>query len=107
MPSFVWLIGFPLIASPVIYLAGRLVRRQTAIAGGVARWLGVLALAATWGPFVLAAINLNRLGVSTYTVGTITLRLDGVSLLLAAVALGLASLAALFSTRDIAGEPGE
>ena len=107
MPSFVWLIGFPLIASPVIYLAGRLVRRQTAIAGGVARWLGVLALAATWGPFLLAAINLNRLGVSTYTVGTITLRLDGVSLLLAAVALGLASLAALFSTRDIAGEPGE
>jgi proton-translocating NADH-quinone oxidoreductase chain N len=107
MPSFVWLIGLPLLASPIIYLGGRLSRQWPGAPGGVARWLSVLALAAAWVPFVQAALDLNRGGAVNATLGTITLRLDGVSLLLAAVALGLASLAALFSVRDIAGEVGE
>lgn len=97
-----WLIALPLLASPLIYLAGRLSRRP-----GAARWAALIALLATWWPFVLAVRELSAGGPITWPVESIALRLDGLSLLLAAVALALGTLVVLFSGPYMAGEPGQ
>ena len=108
VPSFVWLIGLPLALSPAIYLIGRLlpvISHQLSVVSH--QRLALVALAATWIPFVQAARDLAVSGPPSFTLGVITLRLDGLSLLLAAVALGLATLVVLFSGPYMAGETGE
>ena len=40
--GIVWLIGWPLVASPMIYLVGRIWNP------GAARWAGLIALGAAW-----------------------------------------------------------
>jgi proton-translocating NADH-quinone oxidoreductase chain N len=96
---FVWLIALPLALSPVVYLTGRLWR--------LARGTALIALVAAWAPFVLAARDLTASGPASFTLGTIMLRLDGLSLLLAALVLALSTLVVLFSGPYIAGETGE
>jgi proton-translocating NADH-quinone oxidoreductase chain N len=104
-PAFIWLILIPLLASPLIYLLGRLTRHTSAW------WLpclaAVLALAAAWIPFVMAAGDLGRQEALNYTLGTVTLRMDGLSLLLAAVVLGLGLLVALFSGPYLSRDTGQ
>lgn len=102
IPAFVWVMVLPLAAAPLLYLAGRLSRRPA-----LARWTCVLALAATWFPLIRAVQVFGQTGAETYRLGTIAMQWDGVTQLLAALVLGLATLVALFSTADIAGEPGE
>jgi proton-translocating NADH-quinone oxidoreductase chain N len=104
LPAFLWLIALPLIAAPVIYLAGRLGSRLT-------RWplaylAALLALLGTWAPFVAAASQFARSGTLAYTLGAVPLQLDGLSLLLAAVALGLGTFVALYSGPYIGGALG-
>jgi proton-translocating NADH-quinone oxidoreductase chain N len=96
---FVWLIALPLVLSPVIYLVGRI--------GRLARWAALIVLSATWIPFALAAQDFAAHGSSSFVLGSIMLRLDGLSLLLAALVLALATLVALFSGPNMAGEAGE
>lgn len=107
--AFVWLIALPLVASPAIYLAGRLTVRdpRSAIPNRAAYGAGVLALGATWIPFVLATRGLSASGPITYTVGMVSLRLDGLSLLLSAVALTLGTLVMLYSGPYLAHEVGQ
>lgn len=103
--SMLWLILIPLLAAPVIYLAGRLTRETSK---GLAGWLGFAALVATWIPFVGAAqlfVN-NPTQVQEFQYGALALRLDGLSLLLAAVALGLGTLVMLYSGPYMGGETG-
>ena len=97
--SFVWLIALPLIASPVIYLIGRI--------GRTARWLALVALAAAWIPFALTAQEFTARGPLSFTFGAIALRLDGLSLLLAGLVLALTTLVMLFSGPYMSGEVGE
>ena len=109
-----WLIALPLVASPLIYLVGRLwgARSPGTQRPCVApRWIALIALALTWLPFALAARDLSTRGLTRFTLQTLTLRLggldlfltvlalrvDGLSLLLAAVALSLGMLVVLFS----------
>lgn len=99
-PASIWMVALPLLASPVIYLAGRAWR-------SAARWVALIAFAATWIPFTAAARDFGANGPSTLVLGSIALRLDGLSLLLAAVALGLGTLVVLFSNPSMAGETGE
>ena len=47
--GIVWLIGWPLVASPMIYLVGRIWNP------GAARWAGLIALGAAWIPFTQSA----------------------------------------------------
>ncbi len=101
LTAFTWMITLPPLASPVIYLAGRLVKTAR---GNIARWLALLALLATWVPFGIAASDLNTDGVQTYVLGTVALRLDDLALLLAALALGLGTLAVLYSGPYMAAE---
>ena len=57
LPIFLWLILLPVLAAPVIYLAGRLTRARLVRLSG---WLALLALLVTWIPFVLAASRSTR-----------------------------------------------
>jgi proton-translocating NADH-quinone oxidoreductase chain N len=101
-PAFLGMIVILLVASPLIYLAGRLSGRQRTTT--VAQTLAVLALGLAWIPFVLAARGPLP---TTWTFGAISLTLDGLGLLLAAVALGLGLLVALFSGAYLKAEIGQ
>ena len=101
LPAFLWLILVPVLASPVVYLVGRLA------GAAAARWLAFLALAVTWAPFVVAVQDLAIHDTSTFALGLVKLKFDGLSLLLAALALGLGTFVTLFSNIYMRGETGE
>ena len=100
MTAFTWMIVLPLVASPLVYLAGRLTKRN----GQIARWLALLVLAATWVPFALAASDLDANGPQTATLGAVALRLDALGLLLAGLSLALGTLVVLYSGPYLAAE---
>jgi len=101
IPIFIWLIWLPLLAAPLIYLMGRLLPKRTA------QWTALLALLANWLPFGLTWQAFARQETLSFTLGQITLRMDGVALLLTAVVLTLATLVTLYSGTDMAGTMGE
>jgi len=101
-PAFLGMIVILLAASPLIYLGGRLSGKDRATP--VAQTLAVLALGLAWIPFVLAARGPLP---TTWTFGAISLTLDGLGLLLAAVALGLGLLVAVFSGSYLKAEIGQ
>jgi proton-translocating NADH-quinone oxidoreductase chain N len=119
--AFLWLIALPLLASPVIYLSGmRPLRRaayRTVTLDGqlvlenprsrIPVILSLLVLLATWVPFTYAALQLNAGSTVSYIYGAVTLHLDGLSLLLAAVSLGLGTLVVLFSGPYMSEDTGE
>lgn len=105
IPTFIWLMLIPLVASPVIYLTGRLTRNFR-------RWwipclTAVDAMVFDWIFFVMTARQISQSGTLNFSLGSISLRMDGLSLLLAAVALGLGSLVALFSGPYLSKETGQ
>lgn len=97
MPIFIWLIWLPLLLSPLVYLAGRLLSVQ------MARWAALLGLLATWWPLILVW---QQSGEHTFTLGQVTLQMDGVSLLVTAVVLTLASLITFYSDATLDGVGG-
>ena len=106
LPAFLWLLLIPVLAAPLIYLAGRLTRAARRLVR-LPGWLALLALAASWVPFVLAARQLAAGQTLVYTLGSVSLHMDGLSLLLAAVALGLGTLVTLYSGPYLAKEEGQ
>lgn len=104
---FLWLIAVPILAAPVVYLIGRLDLRGGGQERSAARWAALIGLLAAWGPFVRAANDLAAAGPAIYTLGAVSLRLDGLSLLLAALSLGLGTMVVLFSGPYMSGEAGE
>jgi proton-translocating NADH-quinone oxidoreductase chain N len=105
----VWLITLPLAAGPLIYFIGHLGvdrtrpnPRSTAV-----RWAAFLVLLSTWLPYVQTVHHVISDGPLAFRFGTIGLQVDGLSLLLAGVALALGTLVALYSGPYIAGEVGE
>jgi proton-translocating NADH-quinone oxidoreductase chain N len=104
-PAFLWLILLPMLASPVIYLTGRLIKQPRF--WRIPNMVAILALAGSWIPFVHAAIALTNGDTLKYTLGSITLQMDGLSLLLAAVALGLGTFVTLFSGPYLSRESGQ
>ena len=87
----------PSLASAVIYLAGRVSVRLGAGAAP-ARWLALLALAATGVPlWQVGASGVWPAVPCTLSVGAITLVMDGVGLVLAVTVLVLTFLVAVFS----------
>lgn len=104
--GFLLAIAFPLIASPVIYLVARLVERRNANLD-TARWLALITLLVDGYLLYLA----GRQFLQTHhdlliSVGKVGLRLDGITLLLAVVALGLGILVTIFSGPVITRETG-
>lgn len=104
-PSFLWLIVLPLVSSPLIYIIGQIGIRLKRTNLGY--WAGFLALAASWIPFTFSVHDLNLHGSAEFIYGTISLRLDGLSLLLAALALILGTFVAFYSGPYLAKEIGQ
>jgi proton-translocating NADH-quinone oxidoreductase chain N len=109
--SIIWLIGLPLVAAPLAYLAGRIrlrlaARRLRSIVPS-ARWVALSGLATMWVPFALAASTFNASGPITIALGAVMFRLDGLSLLFVALAMALGTLVALYSGPDMCGAAGE
>lgn len=102
IPIFIWLIWLPLLAAPPVYLLGRLLPRRD-----VARWTAFLSLLVTWLLFVQSWQTYSEEGPLSFTLGQVTLRVDGLSLLLTAVVLSLATLVILFSGYLEAEDAGE
>jgi proton-translocating NADH-quinone oxidoreductase chain N len=104
-PTFIWLIALPLLSSPLIYLIGQIGKRAKHTQW--AYWAGFIAFAASWIPLVLSIQDLNLNGIQEFTYGTISLRMDGLSLLLAALSLGLGTFVAFYSGPYLSKEIGQ
>ena len=107
IPLFVWLIWLPLLWSPLIYLAGRIVHRRYSAETAVARWLALLAISTVWIPLIGVWQQFQVNGIMTWTYGAITLQWDGLSMLLATAVLALTTLVLIYSTPYMHGELGE
>jgi len=101
-----WLVGLPLAAAPIVYLVGRLGRRRSA-RPFASQWLALASLAMAWSIWLTAEYGSDPVTTATWWFGATGLRLDGLGLLVAALALTLVTLVALFSGADLHGRPGE
>ena len=102
IPAFVWILITPLLFLPLIYLSGHLpfrTRKQSP-----AQLTALVGLLVSWLPFALAAYQVNQAGQISYTLGSISLCFDGISLLLTAMTLGLGTLVVLYSGPYLAAE---
>jgi proton-translocating NADH-quinone oxidoreductase chain N len=105
LPTFLWIILIPVLAAPAIYLAGRLVRGKTGTR--IPGWLGLAALLAAWVPFVATAREVAAGNTPVYILGSVSLQMDGLGLLLAGVTLILGTLVALYSGIYMGEEQGQ
>lgn len=106
--TFLWLICLPLLASPIIYLVGRICfNRHMCDRSNPARWLALAALLGTTVFYVLS-VKLYMAGAMTgIKIGDIALRVDGVGLVLSGVVLLLGILVTLYSFAYMAREDGQ
>jgi proton-translocating NADH-quinone oxidoreductase chain N len=104
--ALTWLLLLPLVASPVIYLAGRISVRLGASAAP-ARWLSALSLAATCVPLWFVGEAVLASGPVSLTVGAISMRMDGVGLVVAATVMALTLLVSIFSIPYVRDDQGE
>lgn len=104
LPAFVWLIAALLLASPLVYLGNHLGRRLGLMT--LAQKLASFAVLVAWLPFWLA-VREGPADSVTFTVGTISLTCDGLSLLVAATVLVLSTMVVIFSGRYLAAETGQ
>lgn len=102
------LIAWPLVASPFVYLLGRVgVRKGTALGMTLAKLLTLIVLAAEGvGLYLSTQIWISGGAVKT-TIGTVLMGLDGMGLLIATVAVGLGLCVTLFSFPYMHKESGE
>jgi proton-translocating NADH-quinone oxidoreductase chain N len=101
------------VSAPFVYIIGR-IDVITGMRRGLSRWLALLCVAVAWWAFGRAAIafydpgSADLVAQATWSLGAITLRFDGLSLLLAALVLTLTTLILLYSGPYIGrGEGGE
>lgn len=107
--AFILTVVIPLCAAPLVYLIGRMYCRrqrpdQPCIAG---HWMGILALVATWVPFIISIQEYFQAGALRFRYYLVSMHMDGLGLLLAAVVLTLATIVMLYSGPYMAGEEHE
>jgi multicomponent Na+:H+ antiporter subunit D len=109
VPASMWLIAIPLVASPVVYLTGHMGKGRDSLFSGLeaARWVTLSALVIAFFPFFQATHELALNGPVKFTLGMISLRADGLTLLMAGIILALTTAVVLFSGPYMAGEVGE
>jgi proton-translocating NADH-quinone oxidoreductase chain N len=102
LPPFVWLILWLILAAPFVYLIGRI----DVLTGGrrnMARWFSLLCIGVGWlafGRVLIAAYDgsgSDLVTQATWTLGAVTMRFDGLSLLLAALVMTLTTVTLLYS----------
>lgn len=108
--AFTLVLGLPLVASPIIYLIGRLWARQNGSSSyaNPARWVALLALlaAGVFTYFAGVGATADYTGISL-TFGSMTLTMDGLGLFMTATVLALGIVATLYSTTYMEAEVGE
>jgi len=105
LPVFLWLIVLPVLFAVLAYLAGRIVKHARLWYLPYA--IALAGLLVTWIPFTATAIQLARGDLLEYTLGSVTLRMDGLGLLLGAVVLMLGTCAVLYSGPYLSKETGQ
>ena len=109
--SILWLLAIPLIASPIIYLVGRICVRRSeegdCRAAIPARWLALAAMLFTWVPLIQSWQEVLVNGKVRHFIGGVPVSVDGISLFLAATALLLGTVVVIYSMPYMAGVPGE
>jgi len=107
--NFASVIAIPLFASPLVYLAGRLGTHELILRrrSYVVRGLALLAVLAAWLPFIVSLTASLQGEAVEWSLGTLGLRADGLSFLMAGTVLALGTLVILFSGPYMAGEVGE
>ena len=107
--TFIGMIVIPLVSSPLVYLSGRLGTNETTLhrRSYLVRGLALLAILLAWIPFVFSVRTFLAGGTQEFNLEAIWLRVDGISLLAAAMILTLGTLVFLFSGPYVAGEVGE
>ncbi|MHC1781541.1 MAG: complex I subunit 5 family protein [Anaerolineaceae bacterium] len=104
--TLIWLFATPFIASPLVYLAGRIHFRFASREVNISRWAALLAaLGIDW--LIISLTLTSHANPVSVSIGAVVMRFDSVSLALGAVAAGLATLVILFSGPYMAGEDGE
>ena len=107
--TFFSMIAIPLVASPLVYLSGRLgtykpiLQRRSYLVRG----LSLLTILLTWIPFVVSAQTLLAGNVQEFNLEAIWLRFDGISLFTSGMILMLGTFVILFSGPYMAGEASE
>lgn len=107
--AFPYLIVTPLAASPIVYLAGRLVIPNIKMARPVwlVRVLALLAILVCWAFYVPSLQMFLGHHSQVFSVQAIWMRVDGIGLLVAGTALTLGTAVVLYSGPYMAGETGE
>jgi len=100
------LIALPLASSPLIYLVGRAFPAPRRQAEPVCRWLSVGIMLVLWALWTRAALALSAGEALTTALGLLALRIDGLSLLFAALVLSVSTLVLVFSSADAADRDG-
>ena len=100
------LIALPLASSPLIYLVGRAFPAPRRQAEPVCRWLSVGIMLVLWALWTRAALALSAGEALTTALGLLALRVDGLSLLFAALVLSVSTLVLVFSSADAADRDG-
>ncbi len=106
MNTSLWTLTFliPLVATPFIYIIGRLCRKLGGRHGNPVQWLSLLVLLAAGVVLIQVYSSAEEM---TFAYGSILLHMDGVGKLLAAVVIILTSLVTLYSGPYLAGEEGQ
>jgi proton-translocating NADH-quinone oxidoreductase chain N len=117
LPPFVWLILWLILSAPFVYIIGRidiLMRTRR----NLAHWLSLLCIVVGWGALGRMIIDFYGLGglesrtspdmisQATWRLGLVTMRFDGLSLLLTALVLTLTTAILLFSKSYIGRSDG-
>jgi proton-translocating NADH-quinone oxidoreductase chain N len=117
LPPFMWLILWLILAAPFVYVIGR-INILTETNQNFARWLSLLCIAVAWGAFGRVVTNyygyagfetatsMELISQTTWRLGLVTMRFDGLSLLLAALVLTLTTAILLFSRYYIGRSDG-
>jgi proton-translocating NADH-quinone oxidoreductase chain N len=104
IPYPLLLLAIPLVGSPVTYLAGRALKSE-----GLARWLARILLLLDWIPWSVLCLEFLRGDGTPISVSLqmLNLQIDGLSLLLSAAVLVLATAVAFYSGPYLAEEEGQ
>lgn len=105
--ALIWLLVLPLVASPAIYLAGRIGQRVSPKGVRLSRWLTLVVLLAEIIPLYITGYVVLHDGLLTATFGEITFQMDGISLLMSVTVLLLTALVVIFSMHYMDGEENE
>jgi proton-translocating NADH-quinone oxidoreductase chain N len=102
-----WLIAGLFIASPLVYLIGRIGYRRLNGQVQGARWVSLAVLILAWIPLFFAGIAVLQGDLVEIHLGDLTLEMDGLGLFVAVTVLMLVTLVGIYSIHYVDGDPDE